>query len=310
MGHASFRESYVLASAAMSIRWCALVLLLLPACGPGASGGADAGTPDGGRMPLDAPPPPAMMDARPMADRPQPLFDAPPGFTVYVHTATELFTMDPGTFALRRVGAFGVMRMDGSPEQMTDLAVTPDGVVYTVASAGGTSRLYRVDARTAAATFVIEIAMSASLVGMTFLPDNTLLAADKIGDVYQLDPAAGTSRRIGSYGMMLSTAGDLVAVADGTMYGISDKQPGGDSAAMNNVLLRVDTQTGRATPVGTGIGFGKVFGVAYFNGRVMAFTEAGEIVEIDRATGRGNLLMTVPMREFWGAGVTPLVTID
>jgi outer membrane protein assembly factor BamB len=171
------------------------------------------------------------------------------------------------------------------------------------------SKLWKVDPITAAATMIANIPQSETLVAMTFLPDNTLLVSDDQGEVFRIDPVNGQTSTIGSYGMMLATAGDLVAVADGTMYGMSDKKPGGMAASMSNVLLKVDTANGRATPIGTGIGYGKVFGMAYVNGKVYAFTDAGEIVEIDRMTGTGRLVKTFMGKQFWGAGVTPLVTI-
>ena len=43
---------------------------------------------------------------------------------------------------------------------------------------------------------------------------------------------------VGRYGMSLQTAGDLVAIADGTMFGISEKKPGGADASNNNILIK------------------------------------------------------------------------
>lgn len=91
------------------------------------------------------------------------------------------------------------------------------------------------------------------------------------------------------------------------MYALSDEGPNGDEFE-NNVLLTVDTATGVATAVGQ-IGFGRVFGAAYGNGHVFAFTSDGDLIEIDRATGAGTLIRNYAV-SFWGAGVTPLVAIE
>ncbi len=287
----------------MSHRALVVVVCTLAACGPSSkSAEPDAGA-AGGHASPDSPLPP-------IADGPVRRPDGPvvdgqvaTNVVIYAHSPTELFRIDPQTFELTVMGTFSV------PDRMTDLAVTPDGTIYTISYTMGTSTLWQVEASSARCTRVVDITNSPNAVGMTFLPDNTLLVADKDGQVFRVDPRAGTATKIGEYGMMMSTAGDLVAVADGTMFGMSDKKPGGATAAMSNILLRVNSGTGVGTPIGTGIGYGKVFGLAFVRGKVYAFTDAGEIVEIDHMTGTGRLVRTHAGKQFWGAGVTPLVTI-
>jgi hypothetical protein len=111
---------------------------------------------------------------------------------------------------------------------------------------------------------------------------------------------------VGQYGTGFDTAGDLVSVADGTMFGISAKGPG--SSKYSNVLLTVDPKTGVATGVGP-IGYDEVFGIAYSAGNVLAFTRGGEIIRIDPKTGAGTVARIYPDREFFGAGTSPLVPI-
>jgi hypothetical protein len=265
-----------------------MVLSGLPAaCGPGEreagdddSGGADAAVPD----------------AAPFVDG-QPLADAGPDFTVYVHTRDTLYTMDPTTFAVTMVGSFGT-----GDDLITDLAVGPDGTVYAISK----TMLYTVNPGSGAATTVATLSSGpvAGNVGLTFLPDGQMLATDKSGGVRRIDPANGQVTEVGAFGGGFATAGDLVAVDDGTMYAISDEGPVGDEFT-NNWLLTVNTATGAASPVGQ-IGFGQVFGAAFIGGKVLAFTKTGQVVEIDPQTGAGTLKSTQAI-EFWGAGVTPLV---
>ena len=86
----------------------------------------------------------------------------------------------------------------------------------------------------------------------------------------------------------------------------SSTSAGGGGASGNNVLLRIDTATGRAVVVGP-IGFGSVWGLAYVGARVIGFTTAGQIIEINPQTGAGTLLATRSV-VWWGAGMSPLVT--
>lgn len=215
---------------------------------------------------------------------------------MYAHSRDTLYTIDPDTLTLSRVGTFE------NGDDITDLAVTPDGTIYAISK----TKLYRVDPVTGRATALADVP-GLTNVGMTFLPDGRLLATDKAGGVRTIDPASGAVTEVGSFGGGYATAGDLVAVADGTMFAISDEGPVGDEFT-NNWLLRVDTTTGAASPVGQ-IGYGRVFGAAFSNGRVYAFTEAGLLVEINPQTGAGTSVRDYPV-EFWGAGVTPLVRIE
>jgi hypothetical protein len=218
--------------------------------------------------------------------------------TMFVHTPDTLYTIDDQSFDLVLVGGFGLTQADN----ITDLAITPEGRVFGIS----TDKLFEIDRGTGVATYLADVPGVAN-VGMTFLNDGTLLATDKAGGVRRIDPNSGEVAEIGNFGGGYETAGDLVAVADGTMFAIADDGPNGDEAT-NNVLLTVDTATGLATPVGQ-IGYGQVFGVAVANNAVYAFTEPGEVIEIDPGTGSGQLVRSHDQL-FWGAGVTPLVVVE
>jgi hypothetical protein len=88
------------------------------------------------------------------------------------------------------------------------------------------------------------------------------------------------------------------------MYGISDL--GAPDASRNNILITVNTTNGSAMRVGP-IGYGDVYGLAYANGTVLAFTY-NKLIQINPTTGAGTLIRTYPnVTNFYGAGVTPLV---
>ncbi len=214
--------------------------------------------------------------------------------TIYAHSATDLYVVNPNGWSVTRVGAFQ------NGDQITDIAVTPNGNLYGISY----DTLYSINKTTGRATQVAMLNGGANN-GMTFIARGDLLAADTAGDVKVINPSNGNVMQRGNFGSNLSSAGDLVAVANGTMYGVSSTTAGGSSASTDNVLIRVDQNTGVASVVGP-IGFGDVWGLAYVNAKVIGFTTAGQILQIDPATGAGTLLATRSV-VFWGAGMSPLV---
>jgi hypothetical protein len=70
----------------------------------------------------------------------------------------------------------------------------------------------------------------------------------------------------------------------------------------------VDPETGEATTVGA-IGYQSVWGLGYYGGTVIAFTDEGQILKIDPTTGAGTLLSSSSV-QYWGAGVTPAVAAN
>jgi outer membrane protein assembly factor BamB len=258
------------------------LLALVVACGGGDSdnGGVDSGI--------------AGQDAQPSADA------ALRAERMYVHTAQELYVIDDITFEVILIGEFNAP----GGQNMTDLAVTPDERIFTVSS----DKLYEVDPDTAQATYVADVAGTLN-VGMTFLADGMLLATDKDGAVRSVNTLTGEVQEIGAFGGSYATAGDLVAVADGRMFAISDKGPNGNED-QSNVLLTIDPSTGEYIEAIGQIGFGRVFGCAVANNKVYAFTDEGNVIEIDPVTAQGTLVKSYPQLGFWGAGVTPRARIQ
>lgn len=213
---------------------------------------------------------------------------------LWANSSSALYRVDPVTFEPTLVGPFSV-------DEMTDIAVMPDGTLYAISRMS----LYRVDASTARPALVSQLDWpSIGLNALTFLPDGRLLAADNgTGKVVSIDPRTGAVVPIGQFGQLLASSGDLVAV-EGVMYGVSSTHPDGMDASGNNLLLTVDATTGLATVVGF-IGFGRVYGLAYAGGRVIGFCETGEIIEVDVQTARGKLLVASDV-SWWGAGMSPL----
>ncbi len=261
------------------------LLLATSACGssdresPGRPG-VDAGDPDSG----------------PRAD------SGPPVITptsMYVHSDTTLYAVDDQNFDLLHIGEFGL----GEEDLITDLAVTPDGSVYAISS----DNVFEVASDTGDATLSTEFDGGLN-VGMTFLDSGELLVAEKDGTVRRVDPESGDVMMVGKFGGGYGTAGDLVAVSDGTMFAIAEDLDGEDDDP--NVLVTIDPETGNVDDVIGPIGFAQVFGCAYARGHVYAFTKGGDIIEVDRTTGAGTLRRSYSDMTFWGAGVSPTVDVE
>lgn len=214
--------------------------------------------------------------------------------TIYANSPTTLYKVDPATYAVTTVGNFN------AGDQMTDVAVTPAGELYGISF----TTLYKINKNTGAATMIADVPGSGNN-SLTFLPDGKLLASDSNGDLKIVNPANGQVTSVGNYQNGLLSAGDLSAVANGTMYGTSPTKPGGGDASASNVLIVVNTQTGAATAVGP-TGYADVWGLAYDSAHVIGFTTAGQILQIDPQSGAATVLATKNIA-FWGAGQSPLV---
>jgi hypothetical protein len=214
---------------------------------------------------------------------------------MYAHSGDKLLEIDPTTLQVTLVGSFAP-----NAPHMNDLAITPNGEMYVLSS----SNLYKVEASTAKITWVAAVA-GTSNVALTFEVKGTLLASDKTGALRRIDPKTGVVTEIGTYGSGLGSSGDLVAIKDGTLYGVDDVS---STAYYDNQLLTVDPSTGKATVIGS-IGFKQVWGLAFWKGTVYGLTKGGDFIAIDPKTGKGTLIKNLPY-EFWGAAVTPLAPIS
>jgi hypothetical protein len=248
-------------------------------------------------------------------------------YIVYAHSDSTLYSVDLVNKTLNTVGPFGgggggSGSGHGGGGAMTDLAVAPNGTIYTISE----TALFTVSPTTGAATQVGTIGTCGSFgVALTTTPDGKLYMGDFMGNLCQIDisqnpPSVGSPVTMGS-GMALT--GDMVAVSDGsdgtttvfgTAYLLTDKSGTGTQA--NNLLVKVDLTSGAVTTIGS-TGYPDLFGVAYQNGQVFGFTHdgTGHVITIDINTGSGSPYgtFTDPTSQqgiaFAGAGVSSLVPI-
>jgi hypothetical protein len=217
---------------------------------------------------------------------------------LYANTTTSLYSVNPSTWASTQIGTFGLPL----GELATDIAVSSSGTIYISSFKG----LYTVNPSTGAATglmtFCSGILCLTSYNALTAMPDGTLLIADQTGALSKIDPVAKTLTPIGSFGGGFDSAGDLVALADGTVYATSDSGNGATKA--NNLLIKVNPSTGAGTAIGL-TGIGSIYGLAYHNHQLIGLT-TGSIATLNPATGAGTVVQT-SAPSFWGGAVNPLV---
>jgi hypothetical protein len=223
---------------------------------------------------------------------------------IYACSDIYLYRIDTDTLGpnvvVEKVGEFGAV-----PDRMIDIAVTPGGKVYTMSWNEGASpnKLWEINPDTAEPKFIAEVPGSGN-VALTFDADEALVGADKGGRVFRIDLTTGDTTDIGEMGF--GSAGDIVGVSDGTLYGFTDS--GGSSSEAINSLVTIDRTTGAATEVGL-TGFANLWGAAFWCGKVYAFGADGDLLEIDVKTGKGTMLASkIPVAKsgFSGAGVTPM----
>ncbi len=248
---------------------------------------------------------------------------SPTLWKLYAHNQVRLFVIDPtGLKAGKpKLDVVGDFKFDASiptnERSVNDIAVTPDGKLYAVSK----TTLYQVDPFTAKLTKVTVVKDKNDKspppnVSLTFEKSGVLLASDMAGSLLRIHykgSKMGQVENIGHYGSGLGSSGDLVAIQDGTLFGVSHK--GGGASSTDNLLLRINPSTGKATPVGK-IGHGYVWGLAYWAGIIYGFTseknpEGGKLLKIDPKTGKGTLMNEYPYysTQFWGAAVTPMAPI-
>jgi hypothetical protein len=218
---------------------------------------------------------------------------------VYAHTDTTLYKVNPDTLAITEVGDF--VWPSGVTDQMTDIAIDHGGGMVGISFGS----VYQIDP-TNAHTTLLSSSLAGSFNGLSFVPadqigqtgDDVLVGtrADD-GMVFRIDPMTGAASYLGNMGNYTSS-GDLCSVSGfGTVQTVPGGLTGGD------VLTKLAPQTFAAMPIGTATGFGSLWGVAFWKGKIYGFSQNGQFILIDATTGVGTLVVDNGI-QWWGAGVT------
>jgi hypothetical protein len=233
--------------------------------------------------------------------------DAPPAMPtsrVYAHSGTRLYQIDTGTLAPVEIGAMAGL----GTQSLTDLAIDKNDQMIGITL----DKLYAIDDATGAATLISDLSASArGFTSLSFVPADLsdpnsadlLVSANSVGDVFSIDPVAGTATKLGSYGTVaagrVGSSGDLIGVRGLGIYATVNI---GTDPMAQDYLARIDPATWTATPIGTGTGFNDIFGLGYWQGTVYGFVSTGKIITIDPNTGAGTEVQSSAIR-WYGAGV-------
>lgn len=260
---------------------------------------------------------PDRQDPGPTPDAPpQHVFeDAPPQMgdnsKVYAHSGTTLYRIDTASLAPIMVG-----NMTGlGAQSLTDIAIDKNDHMVGITL----DKLYSIDSTNGTVTLIKDLSASAhGFTSLSYVPtdlndpasDEILVSANDQGAVFKIDPATGNATQIGSYGTVANgtvrSSGDIVAIRDLGIYATVDV---GDDPNADDYLAKIDPVTWKATPIGAGCGFTKIFGLGYWAGKFYGFVDdgaqagTGKMLMIDQNTGAGSLITAGPQR-WYGAGVT------
>ncbi len=236
--------------------------------------------------------------------------DAAPADTsrVYAHSGTTLFRIDTQNLGTIQVGSMTGL----GTQSLTDLAIDKSDHMVGITL----DKLYSIDSNTGAVTLIKDLSQSAKgFTSLSYVPSDLndpnstdiLVSADSAGNVFQIDPTAGTATKIGSYGTValgkVVSSGDLIGVRGLGIYATVDV-----GTEPNDYLAKIDPATWTATPIGTGTGYNNIFGLGYWAGKIYGFVDdktshSGKIITIDPNTGAGTEILS-GAQEWYGAGVT------
>lgn len=214
---------------------------------------------------------------------------------VYGHSPYTLYRLDPITKQVTTVGDFS------GCSNVIDIAIDKDSNIY------GTTfgALYKIDKNTAKCT---QISLGSYPNSLSFVPAGTLdpaieaLVGYNGSDYIRIDTANGDVKSIGSIGSGYASSGDIVSVIGGkTLLTVT-------GAGCGDCIIEVNPVTGGLVKNYGQLGYGAVFGLAFWAGSAYGFTDGGQLFEIQFS---GNTVNTTlipipgnPGLQFWGAGST------
>jgi hypothetical protein len=129
--------------------------------------------------------------------------------TIYASTNTSLYTFDPSSASLTKIGDFDCIGGVGADTSMTDIAVDAAGALYGV-SAKNAYALTVTGATVHCAT-TIPLLVSATFYGLSIVPagvldtKEVLLAATTAGELWSIDRTSGTLVEHGTFGTVPAT---------------------------------------------------------------------------------------------------------
>lgn len=223
---------------------------------------------------------------------------------IYAHSSSTLYTVDVGTYQVGNVGAFK-WPADGGGHQMTDVAIDRNGVLYGVTF----DRLYVCNPANASCTNLGTLPGSYN--GLTWIPagiiepnKDTLIGITNGGGWFQLTVMNGVvaAKQLGSYGNGYSSAGDAFSIEGVGTFAAVNKV-----GVNSTVIVTVDPLNGKVTgELAVTQGYNSVYGLAGWEGLILAFDSSSQMIKIDPGTKVVTNLGAKGVG-WWGAGVGTLI---
>lgn len=260
---------------------------------------------------------------------------------VYAHTETTIYKIDPSkpTLSLEKIGDVECMGVGASGDpSLTDLAVDKNGQIfgvssnyaYTLSIQGTTIKCDKkwqlTGANSGTKDHPVFFGLTIAPEGTISATEETLVAANSEGDLFQIDKTNGNTTLVGTFGndkggKPWGLSGDIVFLANnGSPIGFATVRT--DTSTVDSLIeinvgaIKPGSQSVQKSIRGTlkrggwcsnsksPQSFDKMFGIAAFNDKVYGFSDAGEIVEIRNNDGTACLIQSNGNMRFKGAGVT------
>ena len=211
-----------------------------------------------------------LADSSPADSRPADASDGS-GRVLYAASQSQLFRVDP--VSLVETPVMPLCMSIGAP-QLADIAISSTQQI--VAPALATTAFYRIDA-TGNCTLVGNLAVR--MFGLEFMPPDALgsevlIGAGDDGNLYRIDPQTAGIQLVGAVGAL--PGGDLTWTGSVALLTTQ--------AGATNHLSRVDLTTGVGTDLGDTT-YNSVTGLAWLDGALYGFANAGTIFELSPTTG-------------------------
>ncbi|MDC0675214.1 thrombospondin type 3 repeat-containing protein [Nannocystis radixulma] len=226
-------------------------------------------------------------------------------FKIYAHSSGNLYTVDVNDpYAVAMVSNFK-FPADNCDHSVTDVAIDRYGVLYAVTFGCG----YVVNPQTAQAYYLGTLPQSFN--GLTMIPKgildpnkDALVGIALTGAWYRLILQNGmfNIQQIGQYGNGYSSAGDAFSIEGVGTFGAVNKVGVGGT-----VIVEVNPANGAVmSELATLAAYSTVYGLAGWEGLILAFDSSGQMIRIDPVTKvvtqLGNKNVT-----WWGAGVGTVI---
>ncbi|MCK6587873.1 MAG: hypothetical protein HUU21_26615 [Polyangiaceae bacterium] len=216
---------------------------------------------------------------------------------VYGHSPDELYRLDPTTKEVTVVGAFQ------GCSSVIDIALDKDSNLYGTTFGG----FYKIDKDTASCSLIAQGSYPNSL---SFVPKGTVdpnveaLVGYNGSSYIRIDTVTGAVTSLGgSLPSGFSSSGDIVSVIGGPTYLTVVGSNCGDC------IFEIDPANGTMIKNWGSVGYGAVYGLAFWAGAAYGFSNGGDLFEVKFAN---NAVTTTPIAipgaplnlQFWGAGST------